>query len=136
MTLKKRIQYLIVAEINRMGFLLELQNNYVEAELYIEHIFNLSDEFSIFEMNNVEKKLKYFASYQISGNELYLNKIKRSISNGVYTVSIVKIELNNFCLKTFIKERENHSSVFTIEKYPKQLDKLAELFPNINLVAN
>lgn len=130
------IQYLIVAEINRNGFVLELQNNYVEAELYIERIFNLSDEFGIFEMNKVKNKLEYFASYQISGNELYLSKIKRSISNGVYTVSIVKIDLNNFCLKTFIKERENHSSVFTIEKYPKQLDKLAELFPNINLVAN
>ena len=44
--------------------------------------------------------------------------------------------LNNFCLKTFIKERENHSSAFTFEKFQKQLEKLAESFPNLNSVAN
>lgn len=130
------VKYLIVAEIENKGFLLKIEDNFEKAESFAQYIYSLSDEFYIYEMDKVEQKLKYFSFYKINGNEIYLKKIKTSISNGVYTVSVVEIDLNNYCEKTFIKERENHSSVFDFEKYPKELDRLAELFSEIDLVAN
>jgi hypothetical protein len=129
-------KYLIIAEIERKGFLLDSTDNLVEAGTFAELVFHLSDEFSIYEMHLVERKLNYFASYNINGTEVYVGKSLRSISNGVYSVSILKIDPATFSLEIFIKERENHSTVFDYDVYPDEIDRLAEIFPNPDFIAN
>ena len=109
---ENKIQYLIVAEIENKGFLLRFMVDLKEAEMYAEKIFQYSDEFLFSDVCKIEEKLKYFASYKANGSEIYLRKIKGGRSNGAYTVSFMEVEMNKFCLKTFIRERENNSLVF------------------------
>ena len=90
-------------------------------------------------MIKVESRLNYFASYTINGNLDYMGRGKMSVTNGAYTVSVVKIDVNTFCLKSFLKERESCSNVFDLDAnapYSDKLEKLIELFPHADLIAN
>lgn len=132
---KSTTRYLIVAEIKTKGFVLKLYKNLADAKKNMEKTYALSLKYAFNEMYKIEKELDYFASYEIKGNVLYLSNPIYGYSNGHYSVSVIKINLNHFCLKTFIRERENHSDVFD-DCSDDRLDKLCELFPNIDLIAN
>ncbi len=133
---EKNIKYLILAEIEKKGFLVKFMDEYDEAKKYADEIFELSYEFQFREMRNVEQRLTYFASYQVYGNNVYIGKIKSAVSNGAYSVNVMEIDMNNFQLNTFIKERENNSSVFPFPMYEDKIDKILELFPQPDFLAN
>lgn len=126
------LKYLIIAEIEKKGFILEFFNHIENAEAFARTTFDLRRGFAFNDMYRVEEKLKYFATYRINGNQEYVGNVLRQLSNGAYSVSIIKINKREFCLKSFIKERENHSWVINFDK----CDKLIELFPHLNLIAN
>lgn len=125
----KNIKYLILAEINKKGLRIKFMDEYDEAKKFADEIFDLSNVFQFCEMSNVEQKLTYFASYQVYGNNVYIGKIKSAVSNGAYSVNVMEIDMNSFQLNTFIKERENNSSVFPFPMYEDKIDKILDLFP-------
>jgi len=137
------IAHLLIVEIERKGFLIEVCSDIEKAKQRLEELVELSVKYSFNEQHRAEQDLTYFASYEIYGTEVYVGKSSHSISNGSYTVSIVEIDLDTFCVKTFIRERENHSCVlhrYTQEDVDRELysryEKLSELFPHLNTIAN
>ena len=133
---KKCIKYLILAEIEKKGFFIKFIDNYDEAEKFARMTFDNSDEFQYSEMSKVEEKLTFFASYQVNGNEVYIGSCKSGISNGAYSVSVIEIDMNNFNINQFILERINHSTVFPYEIYKEELDRILDLFPRSDFMAN
>lgn len=133
---EKCIKYLILAEIEKKGFLIKFIDNYEEAEKFASITFDLSDEFQFSEMSKVEMKLTFFASYQVNGSEVHIGWCKKGITNGAYSVSVIEIDMNNFNLNQFILERINHSTVFSYEIYNCELDRILDLFPRPDFMAN
>lgn len=133
---EKKYRYLIIAEIRNKGYLLKFMSDLKEADKYAKEIFELSNEYSIYEQYKIETKLTYFASYHVNGTEVYIGNGCCGQSNGVYTVGTMKVDINNFRLNSFIRERENHSTVFPREDQWDQVDKFLKLFPSPNWIAN
>lgn len=131
------VKYLIVVEIDRRGYILELVDDLDAGQRIIEDIFDISEVYTIYEMDKVAERLPYpcTATYEIKGNELYVGKGGTSTSNGVLTVTAVEIDTETFCLESFIRERENHSMVFG-DCDDSKYEKLLELFPHVDLCAN
>lgn len=131
------IRYLVVAEIGNRGFILKTFSSKGLAEYYHQKMFDLKEEYSL---EKIESKLKYISSYNINGNEVYIENVELTTSDGVYTVSVVKINLENFCLKSFVRERENHSTVFDYDtSTPEELEKfnkICDYNPTGRLIAN
>ena len=126
-------QYLIVVELGNKGFVLTVIDDRGNAESYCEKLSSLSNNYPFNEMYKIEAKLKYITSYNIKGTQIYIEKVDYCSSNGEFSVYALKIEVNTFCLKSFIKERENHSSVFD----NAEITEIAQIeFPNMNPIAN
>ena len=136
LTESNKIKYLIIAELDQCGFLLQFMDDCEEAKLYADIIFNASMNYPYSEMYIVEDELDYFASYTINGNELYIGNFIYGHSNGAYTVSVMKIDMDKFCLKVFIKERENHSTVFDYIENQEKFERILETFPDFGFYAN
>lgn len=128
------IKFLIIAEINKTGFITEFRNSLEEAKTFAEELSCIGSLDSYTESEKIMNALKQkkYISYQIKGNQLYFGKVKYAITDAMYTVSVTEIDMKTFCLKTLIRERENHSIVFdgVLD------DKLLEKFPQIDLIAN
>lgn len=128
------IKYLIIAEIGRTGFITEFKNTLKEAELFaakLKHIGNFDSYTETEKIINALKQRNYI-SYHINGNRLCFGKIKIAFSDGLYDVSVTEVDMKTFCLKTLIRERENHSIVFDGELS----DEFLEKFPHPDLIAN
>ena len=134
----KHIKYLITAQIHKKEFLLEIKSNFKEAEKLMEAVFTHSSKFPPNEVHEIENKLKYFASYIIREIDCEVQGTETSKSYDGFTVSVIKIDMRTFCLKTFIKERENSALVFDFESYDPEykLDGFMDLFPDADLIAN
>jgi hypothetical protein len=126
---------LILIEIDKYGFIVTVKNNFDEAKLLVDKLFKLSDKLSYDEIIEMITP-KSIAYYKINGNQDYAGRVTYGFSNGLYSVSLIKIDPQIFCIKTFIKERQNYSSVFNYKLYDKELDRMAELFPRFNDGAN
>jgi hypothetical protein len=129
-----QIKYLIIAEIDRTGFITEFRNTFKEAEFFAAKLKHIGEFDSYTETDKIINALKKrnYISYHINGNQLCFGKIRIAFTDGLYSVSVGEIDMNTFCLKTLIRERENHSRVFddNID------DAFLEKFPNIDLIAN
>lgn len=134
--------YLIVVEIERKGFLIDIVKSKAQAEVIAERLVEISVSYPFADMYKVEQELTYFASYTMNGTQVYLGKFIYHCSNGSYSVSTLQIDLNTFCVQTFIRERENQSCV--LAKYAwnendetdPRYDRLLDLFPNLHTLAN
>ena len=127
-------KYLVVAEIDTTGFIMNYFNDFHEAEKYSEKVFMMSSHLSYNEMHKMEDILfpEALVSYKMKGRDCVYNlSAKSAISNGIYAVSILEINMDNFCLKSFIKERENYAWVFE-----NISDEFLEKFPYADFVAN
>lgn len=138
-------QYMILVENKNKGFILKFMDDEEEVKIYCNQLFNLSREYPFGEMEEVINKFDCIASYVVNGNQIYtLKSITCSIagsSDGDYSVSAIKIDINIFCLKTFIRERENHSTVFNNydfedENQVDKIDKIANFNPQASIIAN
>lgn len=127
------MQYLIVAEILKKGFILKITTDEKEAELFHQLIFDLSNKYPFGESHKIEKYLNYLISYNIKGNEFFISNSFLTSSNGEFSVYVLKIATETFCLKSFIKERENNSIVFNMEELSSEY---SEQFLNSNLISN
>jgi hypothetical protein len=130
-----KYKYLILMELDREGFILDIVDFFEDAKWIVDEIFNLSEQVAYSEIIT-KARIKPIASYEINGNELYTGRIQYGQSNGLLSVSVMKIDTDKFCIKSFISERRNHSSVFDYEKYEDELERLAEKFPKFQHGAN
>jgi hypothetical protein len=108
---------------------------YEEASTRAENLMNTAGYLDTEE--NKERLINFmrnrnYTSYHINGNQPYCGKVKMSMTDFILTISILKINMKTFCLKTFISERENTSQVFD----GILSDELLEKFPQIDLFAN
>ena len=131
----KSIKYLVILEIERLGFILNSSDSFLKSEEIMKKTFSLANKL---EFKNMVELIPFFRfkntiEYEIRGNVVYFPNVITCISNGLLTVSIVKIDLNTFNLEFFVKERENHSIVFDYEQLE---DEFVEKFPNLDLIAN
>lgn len=128
------IGYIVVIEIKSIGFVSKILNEFAEAEYEMKSTFSLTNHFAFGKWKDIIDCLtdcKFYTKYHIKGNELYIGKIEWSVSNGDVTASVLKVNTEEFDLKMFIKERENHSNVF--DKFGEDF---LERFPRIDTNAN
>jgi len=135
----EQFSYLIVVEILTKGYVMSIKPDKMRALRYynkISKLYNSSREDLISKLN----KMNHIGEYNIKGNVIYLPNIQRQGSDGVVTISLARIDSKIFCLQTFIRERENHSSLlpFSDEDYnvQKKLERISNLIPQCSFVAN
>ena len=130
-----KIKNLIIVEIERTGFITEFCDTYEEASTRAENLMNTAGN-----LDTEEKKERVisflrnrnYTSYHINGNHIWCGKYRQCLSDGILSISVLEVDMKFFCLKTFIRERENHSEVFD----GILSDELLEKFPQIDLIAN
>jgi hypothetical protein len=129
-------RYIVVVEIENRGFIFDIFKELEKAKKQVDEVLKEAAKYSIYEMNEILGHFLFSISecYDIKGNQHYIGKCEVQVSNGVLTVSIIKID-NTFNLKHFMKERENHSIAIS-NKDEFKYDKLLEVFPKIDLNAN
>lgn len=126
-------KYIVVVEIDDKGYIFRLINKEEDALEFRERVLNISRNYSYPEIYAKINALNPVASYNINGNQLYFGNFKSNISNGVYSVYLLKINEKTFCLQSFIKEREYNSTVFELEDLT---DEFVEKFPHLCMIAN
>ena len=120
------VEYLVVVEVERDGFIVKSYKTLEKAKKTSEYLHLTAEHLG----TNTDEKVKFligsfnnsgFNPYKIFGTEIYYRSLSviEEISDGVISISILKIDPDKFCVKTFVKERQNCSSVFTElpEKY-------------------
>ncbi|GEM_PF-3459690 len=128
------MNYIIIIEIENLGFVFKSKLSQDKIMSYIEEVFFEYQNYEIENIHNI-KNLLLIDRYIISGNQLYMGKCERGISNGFVSASLILLKVD-FCLKTLIKERENFSIPFDLDKQFDQVDNLFELYPKQTLSAN
>ncbi|MBK7030787.1 MAG: hypothetical protein IPH45_16955 [Bacteroidales bacterium] len=129
------IRYMVVCEWEREGFVLAMLNNLDEAERLAMEVFDMSNSL------NADDYLAYLelrvpVRYHINGNMFYCLVGSGGSCDGFVTTIALTIDTQTFCLKTFLKTRENHSTVFEYDDEPEKLDFLAAKFPKFCACAN
>jgi len=126
--MKKSGLYIIVAEIDKTGYILDFEDNKKDAKLKFERLWELIGEKGEPENEMCRYKLKGYFQYMHSPSVLF------SRTNGIQSVYALRIK----SIDLFLSERENYTSVYCYDKYDKELDRLEDLFPylNHNFIAN
>ncbi len=128
-------QYVVVAEFEKQGYILGILNTQKEAEKLADQVwvwYGLSKEkITAF----FEKKISYVCKYRIYGNYEMINKGLAIKLDGQLATHVIEFEGQIFCLKSFIKERENFSTALDGNTDDK-MDKMFELFPSFSVNAN
>lgn len=119
-------KYLVIIEIQQLGFVSKIFDSFEIAKEFSNDIFRRTLKVPFGDWNGLIdflSELKYLR-YECRGNHLHLSKYLNSSSNGEVSVSILGIDFSTFDIRSFIRERENHSIVFTdipeeyLERYP------------------
>lgn len=131
------LRYLIVVEIERKGFLVDIVKGEMVANERIDSLVILSNDLTIYEMDKMIGRFEYFGSYTINGSDSGLSNFRTAMTNGVLTVAAVPIDLATFCAKTFIREREYYSDAIEFSDYPDEVaERLLTMFPHFSSIAN
>lgn len=128
------MNYLIVIEIEELGF---VYASPVEAEKIIDQlneIFLVNQEYNFSMMDKIEN-LKLIEKYNIKGNQLFFNKNILGMGNGFASIYLIEVN-SKFCLKSFIKERENSSIPFDDDNFIDEYYSILENYPDKIILAN
>lgn len=126
-------RFLVVAEIERTGFIVGYCQKYRKAVELANEVLLYGELFSWGEPDKIKVQLqsRHFRQYQIKGNQIYFDKGIYGSADGKYSVAVLPINIKDFCLEVFIKERENYSIVFNSEQYwEKSNRKYFDDFPS------
>jgi hypothetical protein len=127
--------YLVISEIGKMGFIIGFIDGYEKAKAKVKEIVEISAPLTHDKIIELLKEMS-IATYVMNGNEGDNYKVLYGNTDGYFSTWMDKVDKKSFCIKTFIKGRENFSLVFGFEEYEEELDRLAEIFPMIDIVAN
>lgn len=128
-------KFIIISELDRFGFVFGILDNLEDAKSIVDKIFDHSS-LAPFEETFTMLKRKAIASYSINGNEIHNIKSEYGHFGGSFNIAVIKIGSNINSLRIFIKERENYSWVFDFDDYENEFERLAELFPSLDIGAN
>ncbi|MCP4121426.1 MAG: hypothetical protein GY751_06700 [Bacteroidetes bacterium] len=132
-----RTRYLVVAELGRKGFLVGSRKTLAAAKFLMDRTYSKGNKYEWKELKKVEQDLRYFDSYIIYGNEKYISMMENEVSDGKFSVHVLRIEnYNEVTIELIKKERANISMVFDWEKSIPKLQKLYDLIEHTSLVAN
>lgn len=126
-------QYLVIAEVERQGFIMGRFKKYWPAVELANELLLYGELFPWKEPEKIILQLqnRKVKEYPIKGNQLYFDKGIYGSTDGKYSVIVLPINTKNFSLETFIRERENHSIVFSPEQYwAKKWSGYFENFPS------
>lgn len=128
-------KYFVLVEAERTAFITDY-SDYESTRVLANKLISLANMFcSVDELEKIVSILerKNYTSFKMDGTNIHFENSETSISNGIYSVSIVRVD-EEFCLKSFIKERQNHSELFTVDKITHGYVDLD--FPPYNRIAN
>lgn len=116
----KKIKHLVIVEAGKTAFMTKWFNSAKKAEAFADELWKLTVIFSpVCELEiitNILEKENYM-SYKFYGDVRSFPLSDYEISNGIYVVSVIQIDTTKFCLKTFIKERQNCSDILSEADY-------------------
>ncbi len=131
----EKCKYLVISELDKFGFIFGILNSLAEAKIIVDKIFNSSHQLTYDETQLIHKT-KCIATYEIKGNQIHNGKSEYGHFDGFYSVAVIKVTSDANSIMTYINERANYSWVFEIDDYEEEFDRLAELFPSLNIGAN
>jgi hypothetical protein len=128
-------KYIVLAEVGKTEFISDFFLNKNEADKIAQKLDLLP---FLYKDNTVERITKHlqqlnWTTYKLKGNGTWFGNYKIYYPNTDLKVSLVEIDMKNFCMKTFICERQYHSLVFNYENINH---KILPEFPYIHLIAN
>jgi len=115
----KHRKYLVIAEVERTGFIVGFFKKYLSAVELANELLLLGEFFPWSESEKIKIQLRNrnLREYQIKGNQIYFDKGIYGSTDGKYSVLVLPADKREFNLEIFIKERENYSIVFESEQY-------------------
>lgn len=119
----KPVQFMFVVEIKNKGFILGLVDDEAKVKEKYEYLVELLSNLPFEEYYKTIKNLKYIASYTKKGSQDILTDTLLSSSDSWCSISVVKMEVNNFSLKAFIKKRENKPKVSAVKNHSEVFHK-------------
>lgn len=125
--------FLVIAEIERTGFVAGCCKKYWSAVGLAKELLVYGELFPWGEPEKIVVQLKSrkFREYLIKGNQIYFDKSIYGSTDGKYSVAVLPINMKEFAVETFIRERENYSIVFSREQHwDKKWSKYFEDFPS------
>ncbi len=132
-------KYLVVAEVLRTGFITEYRNKYHDAIQLANELLLYGEIFKWSEGDKICTQLRNrgYKSYIIKGNQIYFENFVWSNTDGRFSVCILKVNPDKFCLHTFIRERENYSIVFESDvRWDKKRTEFFDKFTSLSQIAN
>lgn len=129
----KHRRYLVIAEVERIGFVAGCLKKYRSAVELANQLLLYGELFQWSESEKIIAQLRNqrFKEYSIKGNQIYFDKGIYGSTDGKYSVSVIPTNVIEFSISTFIRERENYSIVFNSElHWDKRFSKYFENFPS------
>lgn len=129
----KNRKYIVVAEIERNGFVAGYFKKYWNAVELANELLILGELFpwKDSEKINIQLRNRNLREYRIKGNQIYFDKGIYGSTDGKYSVSVLSINQKEVAVETFIRERENYSIAFNSElHWDKRCSKYFENFPS------
>jgi hypothetical protein len=132
-------KYLVIAEVERTGFVAGCYKKYLKAVELANELLLYGELFPWCESDKIIGQLRNrsFNEYPVKGNQIYFDKGIYGSADGKYSVMVIQINNSHFDLNVFIKERENHSIVFDSETCcDKRWNSYFDKFPSSYQIAN
>jgi tetratricopeptide (TPR) repeat protein len=120
------VQYLIVAEAGNKGFVLAFRDNEDEANKCHKTAYNAIEEHLYDKKFFLTIKVKHIAEYSVKENPAYLSDITLDAQSNDFSVSVIRINVMTFNLKTFIKNSKKQAK-FNKRKIEEVFIKTSDL---------
>ena len=104
----KLLKFIIIAELETKGYIIGTAKSLNQAKKLSDKIFGLANQYSFNDLHSFHSCLKHYKCYEIKGNATYI-KCKECISNGLLSIYILEIDLKDFSVDLYIKERASTS---------------------------
>lgn len=119
----KQTQFLVVLEIKNKGFILKFTDDKGKANKYQKQVFKTLDSQPIEEYYSIVRRSGFITSYQLSDESVSIIDTFKVLKNSMCTVSVLKIDVNTFSLKAFIKKRVNKPVVVVKKSHSRVFEK-------------
>jgi hypothetical protein len=135
----KNRAHLVIAEVERIGFVAGCFKRYWCAVEIANQLLLYSELFKWGESDRIIAQLRNqgFKEYIIKGNQVYFDKGIYGSTDGKYSVAVLPMNKKEFSTESFIRERENYSTVFSPEiRWDKRQAGYFDNFPCSYQIAN
>lgn len=118
-------QYLIIAETDDTGYIVEIHKEMDKAIERAELYFDLAFNPGFMDFEQLEKEFLELISYKIREQHVLEKDVVWGTTNGFYSVDVIEIG-PDFKLRDFLMERMNVKRLFNLEQHLEKLDCIDE----------